>query len=604
MIAAVGGPRQVPASVAEQVLAWAEGNPLFVEELTRSMLEEGTTAASPVPETVHAVIAARIDRLAPEDKRLLQVAAVIGREVPHAVLERATDLGDEALRDGLARLQAAELLIERGSRAVHTCGFKHALTQAAAYQGVPVAIRGALHLRVLEALVALGGPPRPETLPTLAEHAAAGGDWRRAQLYYREAGLHLLARDANREAARCLEAALTAFARQDPGEESEALGLGCDLRFEAVQALYRVGELTRVADLAREALQLAERLGDPARLTQVLAALTHMLSNEGRHAESMEAGARALALADAHGLTMMRIWTGIMVGRTCLALGRFADGIDHLRRVIEVIGEDGDARYAFRGSVRPSPSARTYLALCLARTGDLDGALDHAEAAMRVAEAGEGPMDRAWASYTLGRVHHARTDWERAIPLLERAAALCESEGLATYLPRVLSGLASAYAQSGRTAEAVPLLERALAAGRACNLAYGETLILCQLGTTCVEAGRLDEAEGNAAQALTLARERAERGEEAWALLLSGDVAARRAPPIVEEARIRYAEAIALGEALGMRPLVARARIALGALERQGGRIEEARRHLVIAAAEARAMGISAWQTRAEELAG
>ena len=457
---------------------------------------------------------------------------------------------------------------------------------------------------VLEALVALGGPSRPESLPALAEHASAGGDWRRALAYYREAGLHLLARDANREAARCLEAALGALARQDPGEEPEALGLGFDLRFEALQALYRVGELTRVADLAREALQLAEQLGDPARLAQVLAALTHMLSNEGRHVESMETGARALALADAHGLTMMRIWTGIIVGRTCLALGRFAEGIDHLRRVIEVIGEDGDTRYAFRGSVRPSPSARTYLALCLARTGELDEAVRHAEAAMRVAEAGEGPMDRAWASYTLGRVHHARTDWERAIPLLERAATLCESEGLAPYLPRVLSGLASAYAQSGRTAEAVPLLERALAAGRAVHLAYGETLILCQLGTTCVEAGRLDEAGAHATQALTLARERAERGEEAWALLLSADVAARRAPPSVEEARTRYAEAIALGEALGMRPLVARARLALGALERQAGRIHDARRHLVIAATEAGAMGIGAWQARAQELAG
>ncbi len=603
MIAAAAGPRQVPAALTEQVLAWAEGSPLFLEELTRSVLEDGATAGTAIPDSVHAVIAARIDRLAPEDKRLLQAAAVIGREVPHAVLERVADLGDDALRDGLARLQTAELLLERGSRAVRTYGFKHALTQAAAYQGVPAATRAALHLRVLDALVALGGESRPETLPALAEHAAAGGDWLRALGFYREAGLQLLARDANREAARCLEQAIAVLARRAASGEPEDLALGCDLRFEAVQALYRVGELPRVTELASEALQIAERLGDPTRLAQVLAARTHMLSNEGRHAESMESGARALALADAHGLTMMRIWTGIIVGRTCLALGRFAEGIDALHRVIETIGEDGDERYAFRGAVLPSPSALTYLALCRARVGELDQALVHAEEAMRVAEARAGVMDRAWTYYTLGRVLHARTDWARAIPLLERAAALCESEGLAPYLPRALAGLASAYAQSGRTAEAVPLLERALDAGRAIRLAYGETLILCQLGTTCVELSRLDEAAEYATQALALARERDERGEQAWALLLGADVAARRGAPIVEEARALYGQAIALGAELGMRPLVARARLALGALERRAGRIDEARRHLALATAEALAMGITAWQARAEELA-
>ena len=603
MIAAVAGPSAVPAPLAEQVLAWAEGNPLFLEELTRSVVEGGPAPGAAIPGTVQAVIGARIDRLTAEDRRLLHVAAVIGREVPHDVLEQAADLEPAALHGGLVRLQAAELLLERGSRAVRTYGFRHALIRAAAYQGVPDAVRGGLHLRVLQALVALGAESRPESLPALAEHAAAGGDWRRALTYHRQTGLQLLARDANREAARCLEAALDALARLDPGGDPDALGLGFDLRFEALQALYRVGELARVAELGREAHALAEQLGDPARLVQVLTARTHMLSNDGRHAEAMETGTRALALADAHGLTMMQVWTGIVVGRTCLALGRFADGIAHLQRVIHTMGDDGDRRFAFRGVAPPSPSARTYLALCLARTGALLEAVGHAEAALRVAEASAGPMDRAWAYYALGRVHHARTDWPRAIPLLERAVALCERDGLAPYLPRALSGLASAYAQSGRTGEAVPLLERALAAGQAIRLVYGETLILCQLGTTCVEAARLDEAAGYARQALALTRERGERGEEAWALLLSGDVAARREPPSGDEARGWYGEAIALGEELGMRPLVARSRLALGTLERRAGRMEVARRHLALAAAEARTMGIAAWEAHAEALA-
>ena len=165
-----------------------------------------------------------------------------------------------------------------------------------------------------------------------------------------------------------------------------------------------------------------------------------------------------------------------------------------------------------------------------------------------------------------------------------------------------MSGLASAYAQSGRVAEALPLLERALALARDMRFEYGQTLIVCQLGTTCVDAGRLDEALAHATSALEAARRRGERGEEAWALLLLADVAARRDPPDLAEARVRYGEALALGDALGMRPLAARTRLGLAALERGAGRLAEARRHAAIALAEAEAMGIAAWRARAAEL--
>jgi DNA-binding NtrC family response regulator/tetratricopeptide (TPR) repeat protein len=598
LIAAVAGSQPVPVTLAEQVLAWAEGNPLFLEELMRSVLEDGSTVGATIPGTVQAVIGARIDRLAPEDKRLLQVAAVIGREVPHALLERVADLGDQALHDGLVRLQAAELLVERGSRAVHTYGFKHALTQAAAYQGVPAATRGALHRRVLEALTALAGEPRPEMHPALAQHAAAGGDWARALTSYRQAGLHLLAREANREALSCFDEALAALGRLAAGQDA---ALGCDIRFELAEALYRTGDLGRLMSVAREAQALAETLGDQPRLAYALGMLAHWLTNEGRYDEALESGERALAICATLDLPIVQVWTRIVLGRTCLALGAYRRAAGHLRAALGTIGADGDRRYALRGVVPPSPQARSHLALALVRTGDLDEAQTLAEEALRVAEEVGGPSDRAWAHYVLGRVHHARTDWDRALPLLERAAA--EGETLPAYLPRVLSGLASAYAQSGRVAEALPLLERALVASRQMRFEYGQTLIVCQLGTACVDAGRLDEAAAHATRALDTARRRGERGEEAWALLLLGDTAARRDPADIEGARAWYEQAIALGEELGMRPLVARARLAAGALERRAGRVADARRHLGIAAAEARAMGIAAWQTRAEELA-
>ena len=167
----------------------------------------------------------------------------------------------------------------------------------------------------------------------------------------------------------------------------------------------------------------------------------------------------------------------------------------------------------------------------------------HGEAAVRVADGIGGLMDRAWAYYALGRAYHARTDWGQAIPWLERA----------------------------------------LEAARTIHLAYGETLIVSQLGTTCVEAGRVPEAAAHATRALSLARQRGERGEEAWALLLHGDVAARAEPVDVDGARAWYAQALALGEVLGMRPLAARCRLAMGELERRAGRPDAARPHFAAA---------------------
>lgn len=160
----------------------------------------------------------------------------------------------------------------------------------------------------------------------------------------------------------------------------------------------------------------------------------------------------------------------------------------------------------------------------------------------------------------------------------------------------------SAYAQADRVAEALALLERALTEARSINLQHGHSLLLAQFGRACLVAGRLADADRLAAEALTLARQRGERGDEAWALLLHGEVAAAREPADLDGARAWYARALALGGELGMRPLAARCRLMLGAAELMAGRADEARRWLQPAIEELRAMGIAAWLARAEVL--
>jgi predicted ATPase len=178
-----------------------------LEEFGHAVVEHAGRRPLAVPDTVQAVLAARIDRLAVEDKRLLQTAAVIGRHVPLALLEAVSGLSEASLAPRLARLLIAEFLVESGSR-LRACDFKHALTQAAAYAGLAVEARRALHLKVVEALEAQTSDVRPEQVEELAYHAAEGGAWEKAVEYPCRAASVAAARGARQEVVVCYQRAL------------------------------------------------------------------------------------------------------------------------------------------------------------------------------------------------------------------------------------------------------------------------------------------------------------------------------------------------------------------------------------------------------------
>jgi tetratricopeptide (TPR) repeat protein len=517
----------LPAALEEQVLATGEGNPFFLEELTRSVLEQRQSdrVALDLPETIHAALAARIDRLDADDKHLLQTAAVVGREVPLPLLARVADLDPVALGERLQHLIAREFVFERMGRPERTFAFRHALTQAAAYQSLPRAARGRLHRRAVDAMDALGLDRRPELLETLARHAAEAGDWERALSAYRRAAELATGRHAPREAARCLEAAGVALARMP--EDALAVVERCDVRLELAHALYWTGELERAREELDAAKALARRVGDEARLARVLTTLVLVHAVGGRYEEAVGAGVGALAVADVLDDPTVRAWANIALAQPYFALGRYRRAAECSRRAAELTADRQIGHWlGIAPALLPAVTARTWLALSLARLGDLAEAVRWAEDGLRRAE-GEDVLSEMWACYGLGRARHACTDFEGAIAALSRAARLCEGGSFPVPGPRVFSGLASALTGMGRADEAFPLLERAFAEARASNVSYGHSLALVQLGEACLAAGRVEEAAEHAAEALAIARARGERGDEAWALHLRGAAAAR-----------------------------------------------------------------------------
>ena len=211
--------------LTQLLIARTEGNPFFLEESVRTLVETGVLTGEPgasrlrqalptiqVPATVQAVLAARIDRLPPEDKRLLQTAAVLGTEVPLPLLDAIADVPEAVLQRGLTHLQAAEFLYETQLFPERVYTFKHALTHEVAYGSLLLERRQLLHARIVAALEALAGDRVAEQVERLAHHALRGEVWDKALAYCRQAGEKALARSAYREAVGYFEQALSALA--------------------------------------------------------------------------------------------------------------------------------------------------------------------------------------------------------------------------------------------------------------------------------------------------------------------------------------------------------------------------------------------------------
>ena len=251
-----------------------EGNPFFLEESVRTLVETRAlagergayrlTLALPsiqVPTTVQAILATRIDRLAGEEKRLLQAAAVIGKDVPFTVLQAIAEVPEDVLRHCLATLQAGEFLHEARLFPDLEYTFKHALTHEVAYGSLLQDRRRALHARIVEAIESLYPDRLAEHVDRLAHHAVRGERREKAVHYLRQAGIKALALSAYANAATSLEEGLAILGRLS--ETRSTLEQAIDLRLDLRSALILLANPERSLQVCDEAVRLAEKLGDP-----------------------------------------------------------------------------------------------------------------------------------------------------------------------------------------------------------------------------------------------------------------------------------------------------------------------------------------------------
>jgi tetratricopeptide (TPR) repeat protein len=585
-------------------MAKAEGVPLFIEEVTKTLLdlgvlqrEDGTyrlvksLSEVHVPDTIQGIIMARLDRLGDDGKRTVQMASVIGRQFLVRLLARVAGVSHRL--DGLLReLQALEIIYEQGLVPEPAYIFKHTVIQDVAYQSLLIQRRKDLHRAVGEAIEALYPDRLEEHYTELAHHCTQGEVWDKALVYCRQAGEKAMAQSAHREAVEYFERALSALPHLPETRDTREQAI--DLRLALRTALSPSGNFARVLALLHEAEALAAALDDSRRLGQVSISLIVAFYFMGAYDQAIAASQRALALARASGDGVLQALANGYCGRAYECQGDYRRAIDCLRHTVASL--DGGRRYERFGQViLPAVSARAWLAVCQAELGLFATGRALGHEGLQIAEGMAHPGSLTYALWGSGLLALRQGDLPRALPLLERALSICHEADLAASFPWLAAALGPAYTLGGRVVDAMPLLAQAME--QATRMARVDLQALCHLalGEAYGQAGRLEEAHTLAARALALAGERQERGHQAYALHLLGAIAARRNPPQVEETGAHYRQALALAEDFGMRPLVAHCHRGLGTLYATIGQREQARVELSMAAEMYRGMEMTFW---------
>ena len=479
-----------------------EGNPLFIEESVRSLVETGALAggrgahrlvkgldAVRVPATVQAILAARIDRLAAHDKRLLQAASVVGTDVPFALLQAIVDLDDGTLRRSLGRLQMAEFVYEARLFPDLEHTFKHALTHEVAYGSLLQERRQALHRKVLEAIERLHADRLGEHVERLAHHALRGQVRDVAVKYLRQAGDRASARSANREAITFFEQALGVLAELP--ETPETLAATADTRIALGPVLVPIKGpgAPEIEASYLQARELAERLEDTTRLYPALWGLWFSNYARGRYQAARELGERLLAVAGSGSDTGWLLQAHHALWATLYAMGESTTAITHLDQGLALYDP---ARHGSQAFLYGGHDAGACCQYHLARVQWLLGYPDRAVATLRdavgLADSLAHPLTLVITLTAAAVVQYQVGDREAARKSAERAATVAKAHGLVAWIDDSAVLLACLAAKGGDDGQRIAELCRQFTTVRT-SMAVRYGLNLCLLAAALAEVG-------------------------------------------------------------------------------------------------------------------
>jgi predicted ATPase len=580
--------KALPSEVVEQVVTKTDGVPLFVEELTKMVLESellqegkdryelsGPLPPLAIPTTLHDSLMARLDRLAAV-KGLAQLGATLGREFAYDLLQAVSPWDEATLQRGLQQLVAAEFLYQRGLPPQATYRFKHALIQEAAYQSLLRSTRQQYHQRIAQVLAAQF-PETAETQPELlAHHYTAAGLIEWAIPYWQRAGQRALERSANLEAIGHLTTGLDVLKTlpDTPERTQQELtlytALGVPLRATKGLAAPEVGQ---VYARARE---LCQQVEETPQLVPVLRGLWEFYELQGELQTARELGEQLLTLAQHVRAVELLLVAHHVLGDTLIWLGEFADARAHLEQGLALYHPQQHRSHAFLYGYDSGVHGLSFGAWALWYLGYPDQALRRIHDALTLAQELSHPFSLAFALAFAAWLHQLRREGPAAQERAAAVIALATDQGFPFWEAwgTILRGWA--LAEQGESAEEMAQIRQGIAAWRATGAELQRPYFLALLAEAYGKAGQTDEGLSVLADALTAVHNTGERQHEAELYRLRGELRLKQDVPAEPEAERCLRQAVDVARQQQAKSLKLRAAISLSRLWQQQDKRKEA----------------------------
>jgi predicted ATPase len=523
----IAGNKALPADVYEQIISKTDGVPLFVEELTKTVLESaalddagdqrlkvGALSPSAIPTTLYDSLMARLDRLAPI-KEIAQIAAVLGREFSYSLLASVVPASEPLLRGALAQLTAAELIFGRGTPPDATYVFKHALVQDAAYASLLRGKRQQLHGQIADVLKDKF-PDTVETQPELiAHHMAQAGRGRQAIDYLRKAGQRAIERSANAEAIGHLERALELLQQLSDNPEHKQLALELEVMLGQAMIAGRGYAAPETKEILLRAKHLIAESTEAAQKFAILYGIWACYYVGGDVALQQVTAAEFLAEAERYADTAALCLAHRALGTTYVSMGDFAAGRGHLEQARALYDPEHHPKFRFQYGQDIGAAALCYLCWALWHLGHVDQASDVAAEAVKRAEAISHPHTLVYTlCHARGMMDVFRRRSEDTRSCAEVVMSLCSEHGFPFWAAggQILDGWAAT--RQGEKDAGIVALRGGLAAWRKTGARLWLPIFLALEAEVHAKAGRNDVALQAIEQALATSEETGEK----WAV--------------------------------------------------------------------------------------
>lgn len=548
MIRRIAGGR-LAKKMVDAIAERTDGVPLFIEELTKAVLEGSTTG---IPASLHDTLMARLDRI-PEVKAVAQAAACIGREFDGTLLAELLDMSAAELDAQLERLVAAELIFRRRLSGAQHFTFKHALVRDAALNSLLHRKRFKIHSRLAEILMERRRAEAIIAPELIAYHLVEGNSPAQSVPYWVDAIERALLNGAEREASEFCQKGLRSAASIEAPEDRDAAS--CDILLLQYGAVYPKGEVENLATLIEQAGEFAERLGDLERQSRVADAKAYVYSSLGRMSEAIAAGRRGVEISTELGVDDAINQAHMMLARALYAAGDYREAVTQISVARDRLGDDLE-RGKVPGRMNQTTNTRVWRCFMRCEMGNFEAAeRDIAEAYGFLPRIPANEHISLWTDLAAGRLCYLRGDHGAVVDALERQRDLCRRD-YPVYFQRLAMSLGPALAKVGRGSEGRDLLEEADIQGEALKFVFFRAQLLAQFSLVVLEAGDADRARVIADRAVIVAQRAGEAGNLAWATFAAGAAASLLGDE--DRAHALLASAKQQAEIRGMDPLIKR----------------------------------------------